>query len=92
MTEVRFKAELTKVDGKPPPEGSTTPRASLMLAGDLDPNVVATLYWMMDRAPVMVTIEKMDPEGQQLAFGAPDPAAAGSDTDDVPQAFKDAIP
>lgn len=88
MTEVRFKAELTKLDGKPPPEGSTTPRASLVLSGDLDPNVLATLYWMMDRAPVNVIIEKPDPEGQQLAFGQqPDPVA-----DDVPQVFRDAMP
>lgn len=66
MSEITFKASITKVDGKAPPQHGV-PTASVHLAGYLDDQVVAQLYSWADGDVVHVTIWREE-EHEQLTF------------------------
>lgn len=103
--QLSFKATIKSIATKSPDEGPARPTTTLAIAAVLDPLTFAGIYEHQTGEQILVTIEKIEPEGYQAPLMGPDPEQAPQEPSDgslapdpglapagVPEAFSDAFP
>lgn len=101
-----FKATIKSIATKTAEQGPALPTTTLAIAAVLDPLTFAGIYEHQTGEQILVTIEKIEPEGYQAPLMGPGPEAApmpepeggvslapdpGLAPAGVPEAFSDAF-